>query len=563
MTKPLIGLLVLMTLLLGPRPAGASETGIDFIVDRLVARMTVEEKAGQVIVAGIPGVRPEDGGLELVRRLKLGGVVYLASNVQTPAQVRSLSAGLQRAAPAGLPLLVAIDHEGGLVTRLGAPVTQFPDAMALGATGDPALARKMGAYSAAELLALGINFNLAPVLDVNDNPANPVIGRRSYGDRPSEVAAMGVAYLRAMQAGGVIASAKHFPGHGHAEVDSHLDLPVVDRSIGWLRAIDLEPFRAAIEAGVGTVMTAHVVYPALDPDRPATLSPVILRDVLRGQLGFRGPILTDALGMAAISKDLQPGEAAVRSLQAGANVALLVEGADEVHAAIVEAARTGELSMSALDDSVRRVVRLKLEYRDRWTAQPPIEVVGAVEHQAAAREIGRRAATDVRDLAGRLPLRPGSRLLVVRPTLLPSDDGGLAAALRRAGAGEVRDVAVRLGDPDSKDLARAEALTLATRYDVVVVATHWADPWSGPSSDPAWQRETIAALRETGIPLIVAATGDPYDLASFPDVPTYLVSYGVTPAQLQGLADLIFGRTSFGESGRLPVALPPDLPTFP
>jgi beta-N-acetylhexosaminidase len=551
----------LITLLLGWLPAAASQLDIEFIVDRVIARMTVEEKAGQLIIAGIPGTRPEDGGLALVRRLHLGGVVYLGGNVETPAQVLALSRGLQAAAPAGLPLLIAIDHEGGLVMRLREPVTQLPDPMAIGATGDPALARRAGAVAASELLAMGINFNLAPVLDVNDNPANPVIGRRSFGDRPSEVASLGVAYLEALQAGGVLASAKHFPGHGHADTDSHLALPVVERPLGWLTAIDLAPFRAAIAANVATIMTAHVVYPALDPDRPATLSPIILRDLLRGRLGFRGPIVTDALGMAAISKEYPPGEAAVRSLQAGADVALLVDGAEEGHAAIVAAIRSGQLPAAQVDESVRRVVRLKLQYRQHWATPPALSVVGSPAHRAVADEIGRRAATSVRDRAGWLPLAPGSRVLVVRPTLLPSGEEGLAAALRRAGAGEARDIAVALRDADSKATARAEALAAAPHFTALVVATHWADPWSGPGSDPLWQRETIAALHATGVPVIVAATGDPYDLASFPDVPVYLASYGATPAQLQGLADLIFGRIP--PRGRLPVALPPDQPVYP
>ncbi|GIW05310.1 MAG: beta-N-acetylhexosaminidase [Dehalococcoidia bacterium] len=554
---------ILAALLLAWTPVAASELDFEFMVHRVVARMTLEEKVGQLIIAGIPGTRPEDGGLELVRRLHLGGVVYLASNVDTPAQVRALSEGLQRGALAGLPLFVAIDHEGGLVMRLREPVTQLPDPMAIGATGDPALARQAGAVAAAELLALGINFNLAPVLDVNDTPANPVIGRRSFGDRPSEVAAFGVAYLEGLQAGGVLASGKHFPGHGHADTDSHVALPVIDRSLGWLTAIDLTPFRAAIAANVATIMTAHVIYPALDPDRPATLSPAILRTLLRDRLGFNGPILTDALGMAAISAEYSPGEAAVRSLQAGADVALLVDGAEEVHSALVAAVRNGRLPLASVDESARRVVRLKLRYRDRWAAPPPLSVIGSPAHLAVADEIGRRAVTVVRDRDGWLPLALGSRVLVVRPTLLPSGERGLAAALRRAGAGEALEITVALRDAESKALAREEALAAAPRYDAVIVATHWADPWSGPGSDPAWQRETIEALRATGVPVIVAATGDPYDLASFPDVPAYLVTYGATPAQLQGLADRIFGRTPPNAVGRLPVALPPEQPRFP
>jgi beta-N-acetylhexosaminidase len=254
--------------------------------------------------------------------------------------------------------LVAIDHEGGRVLRVGAPFTAFPPMAAVGAIGDADLARQVGQAMGRELCAVGIDLDFAPVLDVHSNPANPVIGDRAFSSDPAVVAMMGIALMRGLHDSGVIACGKHFPGHGDTDTDSHLALPIVRRDRIGLEQIELVPFRAAIAAGVPLLMTAHVLYPALDPDRSATLSPIILRDLLRGELGFRGVIVSDDLEMRAISDHRNIGDAAVETLAAGADLLLVcadLAKAETAANAIAQAVMDGKLDVTIVEAAARRV----------------------------------------------------------------------------------------------------------------------------------------------------------------------------------------------------------------
>jgi len=268
-------------------------------------------------MVGIPGSDLDADTRGTLARLAVGGVILFRRNVADVAQLAALTAELH-----GLPSrpLIGIDHEGGRVLRVGAPFTAFPPMATVGATGDADLARQVGCAMGRELRAAGIDLNFAPVLDVHSNPANPVIGDRAFGNNPALVANMGVAFMRGLQAGGVIACGKHFPGHGDTELDSHLALPTVHRDRAGLDRTELPPFRAAIAAGIPLIMTAHVRYPALDRERPATLSPLILRTLLREQLGFRGVVVSDDLEMRAISGQHDIGDAAVATLSAGVDL---------------------------------------------------------------------------------------------------------------------------------------------------------------------------------------------------------------------------------------------------
>ena len=255
-----------------------------------------------------------------VQGCHLGGIVLFADNIGTPDETRALAARIQeRCALPGLPALIAVDQEGGRVRRLKDPATAFPSAMAVGATGDPAHAERWGLATARELRALGLNFDFAPVLDVNNNPANPVIGTRSYGEDPAAVARFGVAALTGLRAGGVAATGKHFPGHGDTGTDSHLDLPQIAGDLDRLRRVELPPFRAAIAAGIPAIMSSHIVFPALDPGGlPGTISRQILGGLLRDELGFDGVIVSDAMNMRAIADRWGIVDGAVRFIAAGA-----------------------------------------------------------------------------------------------------------------------------------------------------------------------------------------------------------------------------------------------------
>lgn len=334
-----------------------------------LAAMTLEQKAGQAMCVGFDGTALSPELRSLIEELHVGGLIYFERNVASRAALARLSADLQAVAqdtrhPA---LLLAIDQEGGRVTRLrrSAGFSEFPSSWDVAAAGGPAAVRQVAAAMAAELREVGVNVNLAPVLDVNSNPDNPIINTRSFSSDPQMVAACGVAFVEATQEAGILAMGKHFPGHGDTTVDSHVTLPVVPHGRERLDAVELAPFRAAIAAGVGGIMSAHVWMPAIDPtpNCPATLSRRVLVDLLRRELGFDGLIFTDALEMGALAAaGYPPPTAAVAALAAGADVLLFNVEASilcQAHRAIVGAVQDGSLDPARLDDAVLRVLAAK------------------------------------------------------------------------------------------------------------------------------------------------------------------------------------------------------------
>ncbi len=356
--------------------------------------------AGQCLMIGFEGLQPSAEVRTLLREQSVGGIILFSRNVADPEQVAGLVQELQavaRGAGQELPLLVGIDQEGGRVARLRNPWTEWPPLRALGQAGSEDLARGFGAALAEQLAPLGIRLDFAPVMDVATNAANPVIGDRSFGDDPSLVAKLGAAFIRGLQQGGVAASAKHFPGHGDTDVDSHLDLPAVDHTRARLEDVELRPFRAAIAAQVATIMTAHVLAREIDDRLPATLSPRLVRDVLRGELGFAGVVVSDDLEMQAIAKRWRSGPAAALALEAGCDLLLVCKSADaqaEAHEAIVKAVEQGVLSRTALEDVATRVRRLKERFVAQQDMRPDLKAARAsaasTAHLALAEEIAQR-----------------------------------------------------------------------------------------------------------------------------------------------------------------------------
>ncbi|MBX7059327.1 MAG: glycoside hydrolase family 3 protein [Leptospirales bacterium] len=332
---------------------------------QILARMSLEDKVGQLIHIGMRGKDASGAVLNDIRRYRPGGVILFAVNLGDAGRIRALNEGLQRAsvAASGIPLLISIDQEGGRVVRVGPDgVDQFPAAMALGQSNDPTLVEEVGFMTGYQLRKLGLNLALAPVLDVNSNPANPVINTRSFGSDPERVANIGLALARGLRASGNIPTVKHFPGHGDTNVDSHLDLPVVHKSLESMRAMELAPFRAAIGEGAEIIMSAHIVFENYDSQNPATLSPRILKDLLRGELGFRGLVMTDAMEMNAISRRYARGMAARKAFQAGADIVLLTSDGTiirEMYDSLLRGFQSGELSVDDLNQAVLRQVRLK------------------------------------------------------------------------------------------------------------------------------------------------------------------------------------------------------------
>jgi len=361
-------------------------------------------QAGQRLVVGFHGHEASADVKRMIRDYGAGNVILFARNVAGPEQVAELVRELQavaRAARHELPLFVAVDQEGGRVARMRSPWTEWPPMRAVGRRGSEDVARRVGEALAAELFACGIRLDFAPVMDVDTNPKNPVIGDRSFGDDPDLVGRLGVAMIRGLQGGGVAASAKHFPGHGDTDVDSHLDLPSVEHPRPRLEDVELRPFRRAIEAGVATVMTAHVLVRHLDEEMPATLSPRVVNGLLRNELGYGGVIVSDDLEMKAVADRWPRGEAAALAARAGCDLLSVCATHDrqvEAVEAVVKAVESEAISWSDMDDSCLRIRRLKERFLVPWQDPEPRAAraaAGAGERVALAREIAEHAGMSV------------------------------------------------------------------------------------------------------------------------------------------------------------------------
>ena len=530
---------------------------------RMVAEMTLEEKVGQVFMVWFAGPIVSDDIADLIRQRHLGGVILYSvpGNIESPGQLATLNAGLQAVSAAtrhGLGLLVGVDQEGAPVARLRKGFTLFPSQMAQAATGRADLARLAASATARELRAVGINVNFAPVADVNVNPANPVIGIRSFGSAPADVARFTGAATAGYAAAGMICTPKHFPGHGDTTIDSHVGLPRSDHDAAALDKLDFPPFRAAFAAGAPAVMTAHMVVPALDgePDLPATLSRRVLEGTLRGRMGFDGVIFTDSLGMGAVADTYGIPEASVRALAAGADVLLV--GADAGRSpserlaamdAVTEAVRSGRVPMARLNAAVGRVLRLKERYglldaaALATPASDPASLVGRPEDAALARRIARRSLTALGPTSPVLPL-PAEGCLVIRPRLGREAVDAEAEAAIAAWAG-TRTLFLP-ADPD--DAAIAQALdTAAGAKGVVFLATDLR-------RRPGQARLVRELAAKAGPGFVLAATQSPFDLALAPQSGARLATYGEAPASLEALFQGLFGPFRF--SGRLPAVLP-------
>ncbi len=362
--------------------------------------MNLREKIGQTLMIGMEGTTPSKELLEFIEQRQPGGVILFSRNLTSPTQVARLTNALQAAAR--LPMIIAIDQEGGRVSRLPKGFTLFPSAATIGARASANIAYRAAEITALELRAVGINMNMAPVLDVDTNPKNPVIGDRAFGHAITVVSAMGLATTVGLQDNRVIACGKHFPGHGDTHEDSHQALPHVNQSLKRLLEVELAPFAHVIENRIAALMTAHVLYPALDPKDPATLSRPIITGLLRTQMRFKGLVVSDDLLMAAIGERLGPGPAAVRTLEAGVDMALFSRGPECGEAAYIEiekALKTGHLTEDRLDQAVLHILSAKEPFILPFE---PVDlkavkgIVGAAAHRRFLEELGGATAPPVR-----------------------------------------------------------------------------------------------------------------------------------------------------------------------
>ncbi|MER7536426.1 glycoside hydrolase family 3 protein [Streptomyces sp. NPDC097704] len=567
-------------------PAAHAETNAasnDLALQRIIDRMSLEEKVGQLFVmrvyghsATAPDQADVDANLaeigvrtaaELVERYHVGGIIYFtwAHNTRDPQQIAELSNGIQQAAlarPTPVPVLISTDQEHGIVCRVGKPATLLPGAMALGAGGSHADARKAAQIAGEELAAVGIRQNYAPVADVNVNPANPVIGVRSFGSDPQAVAGLVAAQVKGYQRAGVAATSKHFPGHGDTAVDSHYGLPTITHTREQWAELDAPPFRAAIDAGIDSIMTAHIVVPALDPSEdPATLSRPILTGILREQLGYDGVVVTDSLGMEGVRTKYGDERVPVLALKAGVDQLLNPPRLDVAWNAVLAAVRAGELTEARLDESILRILRLKAKlglFRQAYATRAGVErVVGSESHLAHADRIAEATTTLLLNEDGFLPLSPATHrsvLVVGADPASPSGTTGPPTTTLATALTELGFSATALSTGITPTAARIEeAVAAAAGKDVVLVGTY-----NVSATSP--QRTLVARLVATGVPVVTVAIRNPYDVARLGGQRASLASYSWTDVELRAAVRVLAGRAA--PRGRLPVpVLTADDPT--
>jgi beta-N-acetylhexosaminidase len=523
-------------------------------------RLTLEERAAQMVGVRAMGLyshpRSTDAGKlrHLVRDVKVGCVVVFESEVDTlPRLLNELQT------MADVPLLVAADMERGMAFRIRRGVVPMPYAMAVGATRSEDDARFAGEVAAREGRALGLHWAFAPVADVNNNPANPVINVRSYGEDPELVARLTAAFVAGARGGGLMTTAKHFPGHGDTSEDSHLSLPTVGADRQHIEAVELMPFRRAVEAGVDAVMLGHIAVPALDPTgAPATLSAPMSADLLRRELGFGGLVVTDAMEMAG-ARGAWSGEAVVRAVQAGADFILLPRDPEVAVRALVRAVREGQIAPERIDLSVLRILQTKERlglHKNRLVDPAAVsKSVGRPEDIERALEIARRSITVVRNEGGVLPLRAEEPLRLLH--LVMSSDAR-NDAIQGIPEDELQDrrVAVRtisLGPEVSEETA-ARIVGQAREFTHVLASCFVRVAASKGTADMSESHaRLLRALREAGPPLIVVSFGSPYLLRQFPETPVYVCAYGSAESSQRAAVGALFGEYAVG--GKLPVTL--------
>ena len=537
-------------------------------MDTYTNGMTLEEQIGQALMVGFWGHTPSQDIIDLISRYHIGNVILFSRNIGNTRQVLELTQSLQRIAKeAGhpFPLLIAIDQENGIVQRLGEAATIYPGNMALGAIGSDEIAYEVALAVGRELQALGINMNLAPVVDVNNNPANPVIGVRSFGEDPRLVARLGAAMVRGYRAAGVISCLKHFPGHGDTTIDSHLALATIPYSLERLEALELVPFRRGMEAGADSVMIVHVSFPVLTQQDmlPATLSSAIVKGLLREQIGFNGMIISDCLEMQAISETFGTERGAVMALQAGIDLVLvshLYERQRGSFEAIQAAVQTGTLSPQTIQKAADRVLRLKASHLS-WDTLPTSTAVptliGCEAHLQLQKRAYERMPVLVRSEDGFLPLHrdSGDRIVVISPERYSMSkvedryysDNVLVDVIREYHT-NVSILPVPTGEASRK------VLQTTSEADIFIVATVNAHLDEG-------QAEVVRHLVSLGRRVIGIAVRNPYDLLAFPQLGTYLVTYEYTRPALNAAVRAIFGERQ--ASGHLPVSIPGLYPRIP
>jgi len=530
--------------------------------DAVLAKLSTRQKVGQLVVPWLGGnyMALDDSAFQIATRwvdsLEVGGIII---SVGSPYDIAAKLNTLQRRSK--LPLLVSADLEWGAAMRV-VGATAFPHIMAAGATGDERDAYTIGRIAALEGRAVGIHVNFAPDADVNNNPLNPIINIRSFGEDPHAVARLVRAYVRGLQDNGMLATLKHFPGHGDTDADSHIGLPSIRVDYARLDSVELVPFRAGIDAGAQVVMSAHIAFPAFTGDAPATLSAAVLTGLLRDSLKFRGLVVTDALQMGAIVAKYGAGEAAVRAFEAGSDLLLMPADPDSAIGSMLIALQTGRITTARLDASVRRVLEIKrgLGLFERRTV--PLDsiarIVGAKAFQDAADDVAQRSLTLVRDTAGtvvRLRDARGRMALIAYGDELNSYVGQRMLELLRAGGDTVSFFRLwPMSGSSSYDSARV----VIGRAPTVIFAMNVRPIAAKGSIALPDSLARLITITDAVKPTVLVSLGSPYLLNQTPSVKSYLIAWSGVRAAERAAARSLLGWSPV--RGKLPIRIPPAYP---
>ena len=572
----------------GPLPDGLDKVAAKW-VDDTFKKMTLDDKVGQLVVtsANSTYLANDTEAYETlarkVKQLRLGGVhlfggaepvagaILLNNNAGAtilgqPLEAAALLNRLQL--EAAIPLLNSADFEAGVGFRI-AGATTFPRQMAVGAAGDESLALEAARVTAIESRAIGIHINFSPLADINSNPLNPVINTRSFGESPDLVSRLTTAYVRGLHTGGMLATVKHFPGHGDTDVDSHLGLPIINHPRASLDAVDLVPFRAGLAAGADAVMVGHIQMPALDPAEfsPATLSAPIVTGLLRGDMKFGGLVYTDSMSMDAITRRIGPGDAAVRAIKAGNDIVLHSPDDEAAVAAIKVAAQSGAIPMAQLDQSVRRILQAKARLSLYKSKTVPLDdvpkLVGGRQSARIAEQLAQKSITLVKDDRNQVPLRVPKESSVLYLSMLDYGSNWRIAAPSRTLLPQLRRRWPNLTAIELTDRSTTEEIELvrssASRYDAIVVAVFVRAASGSGRMDLSPQlvkllNDMARATASTPKPLIAVFFGNPYVPAGMPQLPAVMLTY-----DFYDLAETAAARALTGEApieGRLPISIP-------
>jgi len=508
--------------------------------------MTLEEKIGQRLFAGFPGTTMNEEFIRLVKEHKVANVILFKHNVENKDQLKKLCADIQTLVKAetGYPAFIGIDQEGGVITRLPQDAVNVPGAMAIAATQSLDLATKAAEITGRELRAIGVQINYAPVADINNNPKNPIIGSRSYGDTAEQVSKFDIATLKGFDNTKIIATAKHFPGHGDTANDSHVSLPLIDKSLEQLRELELIPFKAMIDAGCPSIMTTHILFPQIEPEKiPATMSRRIITGLLKEEMGFKGLITSDCMEMAAIAEFYGTAKGTAAAMAAGVDVVMIshtvskvVEAIDEIKKAVAE----GKINMEEMDQSVEKILAMKKEY-----CLEPEGEAGTEEAFAASQKIREKTITLV---SGQIPD------LGDKPVFIGCADyrSGMVSNVEINDTTSAGFMAGRIGgdsyvttkSPDAEEISKA--VEYAKGHTSIIVNTYNGHLFEG-------QMNLVKAMSELNIPMILIALRNPYDLVDLPAHVAGIAAWDYSNETLETLIPFVKGEVK--PTGILPCKL--------